>query len=80
MKIVIHLCGVFRFETGSKSIKSNQITIIMTELIKHPEFGAIRTQIIGGEPWFCVKDVCKALGYIRHHDALRQHCREEGVR
>ena len=48
-------------------------------LIKHPEFGAIRTAVIANEVWFCGKDVCKALGYARHHDAMNQHCKQGGT-
>ncbi len=51
----------------------------MTELIKHPEFGTIRTEVINGEPWFCGKDVCRALGYENHKRALKMHCKEKGV-
>lgn len=31
------------------------------KIFSNPEFGDIRTEIINGEPWFCLKDVCKAL-------------------
>jgi len=48
-------------------------------LIKHPEFGAIRTDIIGNDVWFCGKDVCMALGYVNHRKALLDHCKEKGV-
>jgi len=47
-------------------------------LIQHPEFGTIRTEIIDNNMWFCGKDVCNALGYINHHNALNQHCRAKG--
>jgi prophage antirepressor-like protein len=50
----------------------------MTNLnvIKHPEFGEIRTEIINNDVWFCGKDVCKVLGYERPSDALSLHCRD----
>lgn len=51
----------------------------MTDLIKHPEFGTIRTQIIAGEPWFCAKDVCRALAHSNHLVAIKQHCKPMGV-
>jgi prophage antirepressor-like protein len=38
----------------------------MNEIIKHPQFGNIRMEIVKGEPWFCAVDVCAALG-IEHH-------------
>ena len=30
-------------------------------IFNNPEFGDIRTEIISGEPWFCLSDICKAL-------------------
>ncbi|MGN0902350.1 MAG: Bro-N domain-containing protein [Succinivibrio sp.] len=33
----------------------------------------IRTVIIDGTPWFCAKDVCGALGYLRARDAISLH-------
>ena len=48
-------------------------------LIQHPEFGTIRTEIIDNNMWFCGKDVCKVLGYERERDALRMHCRAKGT-
>lgn len=32
-----------------------------------------------GNPWFCAADVCAALGYGNSRDALRKHCKSEGV-
>lgn len=31
------------------------------KIFNNPEFGDIRTEVIDGEPWFCLSDVCKAL-------------------
>jgi prophage antirepressor-like protein len=31
------------------------------KIFSNPEFGDIRTEVINGEPWFCLSDVCKAL-------------------
>jgi prophage antirepressor-like protein len=31
------------------------------EIFKNEQFGEIRTVIIGGEPWFVLKDVCDVL-------------------
>lgn len=30
-------------------------------IFNNPEFGDIRTEVISGEPWFCLSDICKAL-------------------
>ena len=46
----------------------NDITIF-----ENPEFGAIRTITIDGEPWFVGKDVARILGYRDTSDALKKH-------
>lgn len=39
------------------------------EIFEHPEFGAVRTMEIDGEPWLVGKDVAQALGYNNTRDA-----------
>ena len=42
----------------------------------NPEFGTVRTTIDKkGEPWFCAKDLCDALGYKRAYDTVKQRVR-----
>jgi len=48
-------------------------------LVKHPEFGEVRTLLIEKEPWFCAIDICQVLGYKNELDAIKKHCREKGV-
>lgn len=43
------------------------------------EESTIRIIVENGEPLFCAADVCKALGYANTADALRKHCREDGI-
>lgn len=43
-----------------EEIKEENVMNAM-KIFHNPEFGDIRTEIINGEPWFCLKDVCKAL-------------------
>lgn len=31
------------------------------KIFNNPEFGEIRIEVVNGEPWFCLSDVCKAL-------------------
>jgi len=31
------------------------------KIFENPEFGQVRTTVIGGEPWFVAADVCRAL-------------------
>ena len=46
-------------------------------IFKTKEFGAIRTmKDERGEPWFCAKDVCDALGYDQTHKAVKRHVEE----
>ena len=43
-------------------------------VFENPEFGMVRTATDEkGEPWFCAKDLCDALGYKRADNAVRQH-------
>ena len=42
-------------------------------VFENPEFGMVRTATDEkGEPWFCAKDLCDALGYKRADNAVRQ--------
>lgn len=47
------------------------------KLFENPEFGAIRTVEVGGEPWLVGKDVAEALGYSNPRDALDRHVDDE---
>ena len=43
-------------------------------IFENQEFGAIRTmKDERGEPWFCAKDVCDALGYDQTYKAVKRH-------
>ena len=43
-------------------------------VFENPEFGMVRTATDEkGEPWFCAKDLCDALGYKKASDAVNQH-------
>ena len=50
----------------------NELTIF-----ENPEFGAIRTVELDGEPWLVGKDVAAALGYTDTDQALRRHVDDE---
>ena len=46
-------------------------------IFQSPEFGNIRTmRDEKGEPLFCAKDVCDALGYDQTHKAVKRHVEE----
>ena len=42
-------------------------------IFNNPDFGAIRTLEMNGEPWFVGKDVAKVLGYSKPLNALDTH-------
>ena len=46
-------------------------------IFESPEFGAIRTVELDGEPWLVGKDVATALGYSDTDQALRRHVDDE---
>lgn len=48
------------------------------QIFENPEFGKVRTmQDAQGEPLFCAKDVCDALGYDQARKAVQRHVDEE---
>ena len=47
------------------------------QIFNHPQFGAVRTVEINGDPWFVGKDVARALGYTNTNKALRDHVDDE---
>src|SRR5699024_5245832 len=53
----------------------NELTIF-----ENPEFGAIRTVELDGEPWLVGKDVAEALGYTNPRKALIDHVDDEDKR
>lgn len=48
------------------------------KIFSNPEFGDIRTEIINGEPWFCLSDVCKAL-LINNPSQIKTRLNEAGI-
>lgn len=50
------------------------------EIIKvnHEMFGSIRVAMIEGDPWFCLRDACKALG-LSSPAKVKQRLNSEGV-
>lgn len=48
------------------------------KIFKNPEFGEIRTEVINGEPWFCLSDVCKAL-LINNPSQIKTRLNEAGI-
>ena len=58
---------------GEQSSK-NKKKAASLRVFENPEFGMVRMATDEkGEPWFCAKDLCDALGYKRADNAVRQH-------
>lgn len=53
---------------------SNQLSVF-----KNEEFGNVRTIVESNQVLFCGTDVAKALGYSNPRDAIRKHCKSDGV-
>ena len=57
---------------GAKSSNNKKAAPVC--VFENPEFGMVRTATDEkGEPWFCAKDLCDALGYKRADLAVKQH-------
>ena len=57
---------------GAQSSKNKKAAPVC--VFENPEFGTVRTAIDKkGEPWFCAKDLCDALGYKKASDSVKQH-------
>ena len=49
-------------------------------VFENPEFGMVRTATDeNGEPWFCAKDLCDALGYKNSSCAVNQHVKSSDI-
>ena len=50
----------------------NEMTVF-----QNPDFGAVRSLTMDGEPWFVGKDVAVSLGYANPQKAIRDHVDDE---
>jgi prophage antirepressor-like protein len=48
-------------EEEKAAVEEKQVVDSNFTTFQNAEFGEIRTEVIGGEPWFCLADVCRAL-------------------
>ena len=66
-------------QTGKKVAdkkEANKKQAAQVAVFENPEFGTVRTATDEkGEPWFCAKDLCDALGYKKASDSGKQHVR-----
>ena len=66
-------------QTGKKVAdkkEANKKQAAQVAVFENPEFGTVRTATDDkGDPWFCAKDLCDALGYKKASDSVKQHVR-----
>ncbi len=63
---------------GAQSSKNKKAAPVF--VFENPEFGMVRMATDEkGEPWFCAKDLCDALGYKNSSSAVSQHVRSSDV-
>jgi len=72
MKYCIIVGFLFQPSKKGKYTMKNEMKIFNNE-----EFGAVRTVVIDGVPWFVGKDVAMALGYKDTNQAIRKHVEDE---
>ena len=59
-------------KSGAQSSKNKKAAPVF--VFENPEFGMVRMATDEkGEPWFCAKDLCDALGYKKASDSVKQH-------
>ena len=59
-------------KSGAQSSNNKKAALVC--VFENPEFGMVRTATDEkGEPWFCAKDLCDALGYKKASDSVKQH-------
>ncbi|NDO18826.1 phage repressor protein/antirepressor Ant [Lachnospiraceae bacterium MD329] len=49
------------------------------QIFKNSQFGAMRTVQENSKTYFCGSDVAKALGYRNAPDAIKKHCKFDGI-
>ena len=63
---------------GAQSSKNKKAAPVF--VFENPEFGMVRMATDEkGEPWFCAKDLCDALGYKNSSSAVSQHVRSSDI-
>ena len=64
---------------GAQSSKNKKMAAPVC-VFENPEFGMVRTATDEkGEPWFCAKDLCDALGYKNSSCAVNQHVKSSDI-
>lgn len=65
----------------NNEINTKEVNMVnKLEIFKNEEFGEVRTVEIKKEPWFCLSDICKALGIINTTDVAKRVDNDELTR
>lgn len=73
----VYMFYSLKYDSLMKNSNQNDIHLMVFE---NPKFGHIRTMTDeNGEPLFCGKDVCEALGYRKADIAVKQHASTHDV-
>lgn len=62
------------YDSGAATVPADGIEVFGSD-----EFGTLRTVDKDGMTLFCARDVAIALGYRNPNDAIRKHCRSDGI-
>lgn len=60
-------------------LSKNENTVVAAVTFNFHETHDVRIQVIDGEPWFCLKDVCGVLCIANPHDLMAKQLDKEGV-
>lgn len=66
-----------KVEEEKATVKEKQVNNNLTTF-QNAEFGEIRTEVVDGEPWFCLADVCRALD-IAQPTKVKERLNAKGV-
>ena len=63
----------------SNSAHEGEAVKNIPSIFVNQSFGQVRVIINEDNPWFAAKDICNSLGYIDSSNAIKQHCKINGV-
>ena len=63
---------------SNKRERKEKVMAQRFEIFNKENLGSVRTAVVDGEPWFCLKDACDILG-IKNHKDLRKRLNPKGV-
>lgn len=67
-----------KVEEEKATVEEKQTVNSSLTVFENSEFGSIRTEVVDGEPWFCLADVCRALD-IAQPTKVKERLNAKGV-